>query len=56
LPYLSLSVGFKDKDSSNYDILDNFFKTSSQEFIDLFFEKFEKLNITIFFAILERIK
>ena len=52
----SLSVNFNDKNRSNYDILREFLKVSSQEFINLFIEKFNLLTIENFLSIIEQIE
>lgn len=55
-PKQSMSVSYEDKDTSNYRVLQEFFKVSSQEFIDIFIEKFNTLTLEKLFEIIKSVE
>lgn len=55
-PASSLSTNFKDSGKSNYDILREFFRVSSTEFIDLFLENYNACTIDVFKGFLLRVE
>ena len=55
-PVSSLNVSFKDYNKNNYKILKEFINLSSKEYIELFLEKFNKLNSENFILIINSVE
>lgn len=55
-PSMSLSVNFNDKDNNNYIKLENFLKLSSEEFVSMFIELFDKLDVYNFMDIIVNVE
>lgn len=55
-PSMSLSINFQDKERNNYYKLEEFLKISSKEFIDIFLEMFDALDIYEFMNIMNRVE
>ncbi|MBE6156854.1 MAG: hypothetical protein E7161_03815 [Firmicutes bacterium] len=55
-PANRLSTNFNDEGTSNYEILEEFLKVSSSEFIELFLEKFNLLSIDVFLQLIAKVE
>jgi len=55
-PRQSLTVNFNDKHTNNYRILEEFLKVSSTEYINMFLEYFNRININEFLQILGNVE
>lgn len=55
-PSLNLCTNFNDVGLGSYKILEEFLKISSQEYIDLFLEKFDMLNLDEFLKLINRVE
>jgi len=55
-PSSNLSTNFNDAYGSNYEILEEFLKSSSSEFINLFLEKFNMLSEDAFLKLIKKVE
>ena len=55
-PLMSMSVNFNDKNKNNYYKLEEFFKVSSNDFIEMFLEMFDKLDTYQFIDIMNKVE
>lgn len=55
-PHSFIAVSYKDKFKDNYIVLEEFFKVSSDDFIESFIDKFNRLNSTVFYEIIRKVE
>lgn len=55
-PRQSMAVSFEDKSINNYRTLEEFFKISSQEYIDVFLDMFDKFTLEEFMKIIKQVE
>lgn len=55
-PRQSMSVSYEDRNTNNYRVLEEFFKISSQDYINVFMEMYNTLTVDTFLNILKNIE